>query len=226
MKRSMSRPRRIVITGVSRGLGRSLALRLSQMGHFVSGCAPTRESPSTAIEYSQVDISDPRSVRAWSRRVLQHAPVDIVINNAGIILPQFPFWELSARRFDSVIDINIKGTSNVLRSFLPGMIAARRGIIITMLSGGAQRCIAGSSAYNASKWALEGLSRTIAAELPRGVGLIGVRPGATNTFMLRKVIGDAALVYGSAEEWATRAAPFVLSLSPRENGQVLSVPVR
>lgn len=215
----------IVITGVSRGLGRSLALRYFQLGHQIFCCSPNRISPSPHLFYKQVNIVDAKAVSQWAKEVLNNGPVDILVNNAGVITSPVEFWKLPGKKFNSVIDTNIKGTANVLRNFIPSMITHRKGMIINLLSGGAQRCISGSGAYNSSKWALEGLTRTIAAELPSGIGIVGLLPGATNTYMLRKVAGNDALAYPAAAEWVNRAAPFILGLSHTQNGEILSVPI-
>jgi len=60
---------------------------------------------------------------------------DIIVNNAGIINKNGKLWELPAEEFDAVIDINLKGTANVLRHFLPHLIAKKRGIVLNMSSG-------------------------------------------------------------------------------------------
>lgn len=217
----------VAITGVSRGLGRALALEFARLGLKVSCCSPHKTgNPSHEnIEFSQVDITDESAVRRWISDVLQKNDVDILINNAGIILSPQSFWEISSRKFQKVIDTNLLGTVNILRGFMPALVARKRALIVNLLSGGAKACIAGNSAYNASKWALEGLTGTLAKEVPPGVCVVGLMPGATNTGMLRKVIGMNALKNPSAEQRAEIIAPFIIALKRSQNGSVLRAPV-
>jgi NAD(P)-dependent dehydrogenase (short-subunit alcohol dehydrogenase family) len=78
--------------------------------------------------------------------------------------------------------------------------------------------------YCASKWAIEGLTRALAQELPPGLAAVPLNPGVIDTDMLRSCFGQEAAEYPSAEEWAERAAPFLLGLGPDDNGKPLTAP--
>ena len=78
--------------------------------------------------------------------------------------------------------------------------------------------------YCASKWAIEGLTRAMAQELPNGLAAIPLNPGIVDTDMLRSCFGGKASHYLSPEEWAKAAVPFLLKLGPRDNGKPLTVP--
>ena len=80
--------------------------------------------------------------------------------------------------------------------------------------------------YCASKWAIEGLTQSLAQELPSSMAAIPLNPGIINTEMLRSTFGKSASGYPTAEEWAAIAAPFLLRLGPAENGKSLTVPIR
>lgn len=216
--------RTIVITGVSRGLGYALARRYAEQGHAVYGCAPAQHGPGGGVHYTQLDITDSRLVAEWGKQIVEQTPVDLLVNNAGIIMPQTVFWCLPQDKFDLTIRTNVNGTANVIRTFLPSMVKRQKGIILNILSGGAKQCLHGSAAYNTSKWAIEGLTKTLAKELPEGVAVIGVMPGATNTFMLRRVIGKDALKTPSIEDWIDRAAPFILQIPTSMNGKIVTIP--
>jgi NAD(P)-dependent dehydrogenase (short-subunit alcohol dehydrogenase family) len=77
--------------------------------------------------------------------------------------------------------------------------------------------------YCATKWAIEGLTRALAQELPAGLAAIPLNPGIIDTDMLRSCFGGEAGSYPSPNEWAETAVPFLLQLGPKDNGKPLSV---
>jgi NAD(P)-dependent dehydrogenase (short-subunit alcohol dehydrogenase family) len=77
--------------------------------------------------------------------------------------------------------------------------------------------------YCASKWAIEGLTKSLAQELPAGMAAVPLNPGIINTDMLQQCWADGAAGYPKAEEWARTAAPFILKLGPKDNGRSVSV---
>lgn len=226
------KPRVIVITGVTRGLGRALAERFLAEGHVVAGCG---RSPAVTLGWSTpeggradfqvVDVRSNLEVGRWAARVLAAmGPPDLLLNNAAVINPNAPLWELDAEAFDAVIDTNIKGVANVLRHFLPAMTPRGRGVIVNFSSGWGRSVDAEVAPYCASKWAIEGLTQALALELPSGMAALPLNPGIIDTEMLRSCFGTAAGGYPDPEDWAVRAAPFLLSLDQRHNGQALTVP--
>ncbi len=123
-----------------------------------------------------------------------------------------------------MIDVNIKGVVNVIRHFLPAMIARGSGVIVNMSSGWGRSTAAEVAPYCASKWAIEGLTRALAQELPRGLAAVPLNPGIIDTEMLRSCFGGSASEYPGPEEWARAAIPFLLGLGPKDNGKPLTVP--
>jgi len=89
--------------------------------------------------------------------------------------------------------------------------------------GGARSTAPEVAPYCASKYAVEGLTLAMAQELPKGMAAVPLNPGIINTDMLQSAWGDGADRYPSAEQWAKRAAPFLLSLGAKDNGKSLSV---
>lgn len=225
------KPRHITLTGVSRGLGRAMALEFATGGHFVNGCCRNRADaealreqlgPGHRIEV--VDVTDDRAVAAWASAALADRPApDLLINNAAIINRNAPLWEVPAEEFSEVIDTNIKGVVNVIRHFVPAMIARGTGIIINFSSGWGRSTSAEVAPYCATKWAIEGLTKALAQELPEGLAAVPVNPGVIDTRMLRSCFGDAAGEYPSAEDWARRAVPVLLQIGVAENGRSLSL---
>ena len=78
--------------------------------------------------------------------------------------------------------------------------------------------------YCATKWAVEGLTKALAEDLPQGMAAVPLNPGVIDTDMLRLCWADGASSYPKAEAWAKIAAPFILGLGPKDNGHSLSVP--
>lgn len=224
----------ILITGVTRGLGRALVTEFARLGHTVLGCGRSqREIRKLNEQYGQphdfyaVDVASDDAVKSWASICLTtHGAPDLVLNNAAIINKNAPLWEVEAREFSEVLDINVKGTASVLRHFLPAMVKRRRGVIVNFSSGWGRSVDAEVAPYCASKWAIEGLTQSLARELPSTMAAIPLNPGIINTEMLRSSFGSSANGYPGAEEWAAIAAPFLLRLGAAENGKSLTVPIR
>lgn len=223
--------RLVLITGVSRGLGRAMAQGFAGLGHTVIGCGRSRK-PVAELQarlgaphrFDTVDVADNAAVKAWAAEVLKsHGTPDLLINNAALINRNAPLCKVPAREFDAVIDVNIKGVANVIRHFVPAMVKAGRGVIVNFSSGWGRAVDAEVAPYCATKWAIEGLTRALALELPSGLAAVPVNPGIIDTAMLRSTFGDGAGGYAGPEEWARQAVPFLLGLGPRHNGKPLTV---
>lgn len=221
---------RVVITGVSRGLGRALVEGFVRRGHTVCGCARSAEAIADCAlrhgsphDFAVVDVRDDAQVCAWASRVLAGGPPDLLVNNAGAVNRGAPLWEISEAEFSQVLDVNVKGVANVLRHLAPAMVERRQGVIVNMSSGWGRSVSPHVAPYCASKWAIEGLTRALAEELPAGMAAVPLNPGIINTDMLRICWGDEAGHYPDAADWAERAIPLLLQLGPKDNGQPLSV---
>ena len=228
----MTQPRRIVITGVSRGLGLALAEEFIRLGHTVSGCArsadrirqlSTRYGPPHRFDV--VDVADESQIEQWASQLLaENPPPDLLVNNAAVVSPNCSLWETRGTDFSEVVDVNIKGVFHVIRHFVPAMIASSSGVIVNFSSGWGRSTSPQVAPYCATKWAIEGMTRALADELPYGMAAIPVNPGIIDTDMLRRVFGDNASSYPRPESWARTAAPFLLDLGPEDNGDPLTVP--
>ena len=145
-------------------------------------------------------------------------------NNAGLINKSARLWQVPELEFSQVIDVNIKGTANIIRHFVPEMIKRGRGVIINFSSGWGRSTDAEVAPYCASKWAIEGLTQAFAQELPSGMAAVALNPGIIATDMLQSCFGSSASAYPMPAEWAKDAVPFLLSLGPKDNGKQLTVP--
>jgi NAD(P)-dependent dehydrogenase (short-subunit alcohol dehydrogenase family) len=150
----------------------------------------------------------------------------LLLNNAGVINRNAPLCKVSAREFNQVVDVNLKGVANVIRHFVPAMVKRQSGVIVNLSSGWGRSTDAEVAPYCATKWAIEGLTQSLAQELPSGMAVIPLNPGIINTDMLRSCFGGSASSYPSPEEWAKVAVPFLLKLGPDDNGKPLTVPIR
>ena len=176
-------------------------------------------------QFNIVNVAADEEVKAWAKKCLEEtgAP-DLLLNNAAIINRNAPLWEVSARDFSDVLDINVKGTVNVIRHFAPAMIRKGGGVIVNFSSGWGRSTDAEVAPYCASKWAIEGLTLALAQELPKGMAAVALNPGIINTEMLRSCFGDSAASYRPPESWVKSAVPFLLQLGPSDNGKQLTVP--
>lgn len=228
----MTTGRTILVTGVTRGLGRSLALRFAALGHVVVGCGRTAKAVDELQELlgephgvSRVDVASSSDVEAWARHVLaRHPPIDLLINNAAVINGNAPLWEVPEEEFGHVLDVNLKGAYLVLRSFLPGMLERGHGVVVNLTSGWGRSAGAEVAPYCATKWGIEGMTRALAEELPPGLAAVALNPGVVHTAMLESCFGKSAKSYPGPDRWAEHAAPFLLELGPRDNGKSLTVP--
>jgi NAD(P)-dependent dehydrogenase (short-subunit alcohol dehydrogenase family) len=228
----MSKPRIVVITGVSRGLGRAMAHQFARLGHVVIGCARSsagiarlRAELGKPHRFAVVDVTRDTQVKAWAEKTLAAVgPPDLLLNNAALVNVPGPLWQIDGKAFDAVIDVNIKGVANVIRHFAPAMAARRSGVIVNFSSGWGRATDPGVAPYCATKWAIEGLTRALAQELPKGMAAVPLNPGIIDTDMLRQCFGGDAGNYATPERWAETAVPFLLGLGPKDNGKPLTVP--
>jgi NAD(P)-dependent dehydrogenase (short-subunit alcohol dehydrogenase family) len=221
----------VVVTGATRGIGRALTDRLVELGHTVVGCGRSQRGIDGLSskygdphQFAAVDVANWAEVEAWATAVLSASPPpDLLVNNAGVINRNAPLWEVSAEEFSAVLDINVDGTANVIRAFLPAMIESGQGVIVNMSSGWGRTTSPEVAPYCASKWAIEGLTQALSQELPPHLAAVAVSPGVVDTDMLRSCWGQSAAASPSPEAWAEGATDFLLSLNTRYNGQSLSV---
>jgi NAD(P)-dependent dehydrogenase (short-subunit alcohol dehydrogenase family) len=222
----------VVITGVTRGLGRAMVDEFARLGHTVLGCGRTKKTIDQLHrrfrpphDFYRVDTASDDEVKSWASLILSaQGPPDLVLNNAGVINKNAPLWEISEREFSEVIDVNVKGFANIIRHFAPAMVKRKRGVIVNFSSGWGRSTDPEVAPYCASKWAIEGLTLALSQELPSGVAAVSLNPGIINTEMLRSAFGGSASGYISPEEWAKSAVPFLLGIGSGDNGKQLEVP--
>ncbi len=222
----------VLITGVTRGLGRAMVEEFVSRGHVIVGCGRTADEIErlsrqfgSPHSFGVVDVKSDTAVAAWAESVLRdHGVPDLILNNAAVINPNEPLWKVDSETFSRVVDVNLKGVANIIRHFVPAMIECGTGIIVNFSSGWGRSTDGEVAPYCATKWAIEGLTQALAQELPAGLAAIPLNPGIIDTAMLRSCFGGSAAAYPKPEAWAKVAVPFLLQLSARDNGRSLTVP--
>ncbi|HZC24833.1 MAG TPA: SDR family oxidoreductase [Candidatus Binatia bacterium] len=201
MQKYPLRSRTALITGATRGIGLAIGRALAAAGCdlVVTGrdekslAKISRELRRHKIKVlaHPCDVRDPHSVDALFRAIRGHfRRLDILINNAGIAHPNLPIEKLPYPIWKDVLATNLDGTFLVTQASL--VMMQRGSAIVNNLSIAATRVFAGSAAYNASKHAALGLTNTLREELrPRGIRVIGLLPGATDTDIWKTLWPDA-----------------------------------
>ena len=194
-----------LITGASRGLGRSLAIAFAREGASLALCARGQESlEQVASEVAALGApvlavpGDVRSTRDLDRLVAltldRYERVDILVNNASELGPTpLPYLaDYPPAAFDDAMQVNLVAPFRLTQALIGSMLLRDRGVIINVTSDAAVTGYPGWGAYAVSKAALEGLTRTWAAELAQtGVRIYAVDPGDMDTDMHRAAIPDA-----------------------------------
>jgi NAD(P)-dependent dehydrogenase (short-subunit alcohol dehydrogenase family) len=185
---------RVLVTGAARGIGRATTLRLAAAGWDViaavrqeaDGDELLRASPGPSMTVP-LDVTDPEQVAALDQRL--PAELDALVNNAGIVVGG-PIEAVPPSELSRQLEVNVVGQAAVTQAVLPRLRASRgRIVFVSSLSGRVATPLTG--AYNASKFALEGMADAMRMELaPWGIRVVLVEPAQTDTDMWRKADAD------------------------------------
>ena len=184
----------VAITGASRGIGAAAVRAFAAAGARVA--LLSRDEAAISALAAEVgglalacDVASADGVAVALARVeADLGPLDVLINNAGVIEPIARLAEADPDAFGRAIDINLKGVFNGMRAALPGMIARHSGTIITVSSGAAHNPLEGWGAYCSAKAGAAMLTRVAHVEAgPAGVRIMGLSPGTVATEMQVKI---------------------------------------
>ncbi len=189
-----------IITGGSRGIGFATADKFLQEGATVIITASSQTSADKAVEKLQQlhpgatvagispNLSNLESVKeSFRQATAQYGCVDILVNNAGVS-ESTPFMDYTEETFDKVMDLNVKGVFNATRAAAECMVARGSGVILTTSSMVSISGQPSGFAYPASKFAVNGLTLSLARELgPKGIRVNAVAPGIIETDMMKAV---------------------------------------
>ncbi|WP_051210841.1 SDR family oxidoreductase [Runella zeae] len=179
----------ILITGSSRGIGEHVAKHLAAQGHIVYGSSRIIP-PDAPKNHISLDVTDSHSCqRAIERILAERGKLDVLINNAGFHLTGAA-QETSMEELYAQMELNFFGAVHMIKAVLPLFLEQKSGNIINMSSIGGLLSLPFTSAYNASKFALEGYTEALRLELlPFGIFVSNLEPGYVNSGTIDQSIG-------------------------------------
>jgi NADP-dependent 3-hydroxy acid dehydrogenase YdfG len=197
----------VVITGAGSGIGRSLALNAAARGSLLAlsdvdevGLAGTvdltKNLGATAVHAAPLDVADRAAFATYAADVVEHfGRVNVVVNNAGVSLTG-ELVDLSYEDMEWIVGINFWGVVHGTKEFLPHLIASGNGHLVNISSLFGLISMPGQSVYNATKYAVRGLSESVREEMliaGHSVGVTVVHPGGIKTAIARsgRVVGRA-----------------------------------
>jgi len=188
-----------IVTGGGRGIGRAIALALAKAGAAVAVVARSTDQLAQTVASVEraggraiavtADVTDQQATEQMAREVEQQlGPVDLLVNNAGAPTPLGPLWETDPDEWWRCIDVNLRGPFLCSRAVLPGMVARRRGWIITTASSAGLGPWPYAAAYAIGKCAVIRFSENLAAETKEhGIGVFSIHPGFVRTAMVEAI---------------------------------------
>ncbi|MBL7043890.1 MAG: SDR family oxidoreductase [Pirellulaceae bacterium] len=204
--------RHVLVTGGARGIGLEIVRRFCEAGAMVSifdynsealdQTASQLRANGHKVNASVVDVSDQQQVTKAVEAAEQIAPIDVLVNNAGIC-EVTPFLNIEANEWQKTLDINLTGAFYVAQSVCRYMVQRRTGVVLNMSSKNGLDAELGHAHYNASKAGLILLTKTIAIELAR----FGVRANAVCPGYVRSPINNDVDSDEFVEEFADRYIP-------------------
>lgn len=223
----------VIITGVTQGLGRAMVDRFHELGWNIYGCGRSKnkieelkKQYSKIHDFQVIDVSDSQQVNNWANYILnRHTAPDLIINNASIVNQNAQLWKITAQEFESVMNVNVNGVVNVIRAFVPAMVSRKEGIIINMSSSWGREGEAELAPYCASKFAIEGITKSMALELPHGMAVVALDPGGSiSTPMLKSCAPQYINESPTPETWSHKAIEYILNITIDKNGDSLTCP--
>jgi len=184
----------VVITGVTKGIGRAIAEKFAAAGHTIIGCARNEmglykmmdelltNHLQCSVKVRSVDMSDAKQVKQFGGWIAEEGLVpDILVNNAGDFMPGSIYNEEEGT-LEKMIEVNLYSAYHLTRVLLPAMMERRQGHIFNICSIASLNAYANGGSYSISKFAMLGFSKNLREEMkPYGIKVTAVCPGATMT---------------------------------------------
>lgn len=197
---------RVLVTAGAAGIGLAIATEFRALGARVlvtdinSDAVHAAQAAGFAAAVS--DVSDEPQVVALAERVTAElGGLDVLVNNAGIAGPTGPIESLDSAAWRATFDVNVHGQFYCIKHLLPLLRESADASIINLASAAGRLGMAGRSPYSASKWAVVGLTKTLAIELgSEGIRVNAICPGAVNGPRIQSVIEAKAEMLGQSVE--------------------------
>ena len=233
----------VLITGAGAGLGYGCATAFADAGAKLVVTDISQEALDRVVQELQrsgaevlgllKDVSDSADVDAMLKAIIAHyGRLDIAVNNAGIATPLQEFHEVSEAQFDRVMAVNLKGVWLCMQAEIRQMLKQGRGRIVNMASATSRNTYPNASPYVTSKFAVAGLTRTVAVEYAnRDIRINAICPGNVATPLVVSLVDDLSVLatkhamnrLGTPEEVANGVLFLASDLSSFSTGSLLEV---
>ena len=192
-----------VVTGCGAGIGKEIALRFAQEGGKVV-CSSRREVTGKPVSkeiieaggdsiFVECDVSIEEHVdKLFNAAIEEYGRVDVLVNNAGVNYDK-PFLDTTLDDFDRVINVDLRGTFMCTQRAIKTMTGlGQEGSIINITSVHTLQCMPGAAPYDAAKWAVVGMTKSLAVEFaPKGIRVNALSPGLIATQIWDDIMGAA-----------------------------------
>ena len=233
----------VLITGAGAGLGYACATAFAAAGAKLVVTDISQEALDRVVQELQrsgaevlgllKDVSDSADVETMLKEIISHyGRLDIAVNNAGIATPLQEFHEVSEAQFDRVMAVNLKGVWLCMQAEIRQMLKQGRGRIVNMASATSRNTYPNASPYVTSKFAVAGLTRTVAVEYAnRDIRINAICPGNVATPLVVSLVEDLSVLatkhamnrLGTPEEVANGVLFLASDLSSFSTGSLLEV---
>jgi NAD(P)-dependent dehydrogenase (short-subunit alcohol dehydrogenase family) len=204
-----------IVTGAAKGMGGAICAALAREGAHVVAAAREEGALAALVERLgradggrrhlavPTDVTREDQTAALARRALaEFGRIDILVNAAGVIGPiETPLHKIAPEEWDRVLGTNLRGVFLCCRAVVPAMIERRYGKIVNIAGTSGLRGYRYRAAYSASKWAVRGLTRTLALEVgPYNVNVNAVCPGVVEGGRMSTIIAEKARARGTTQQ--------------------------
>ena len=192
----MSKQKRMIITGVSSGIGLAIATEALRLGWYVDGIG--RNAPALLAEHARgsftaCDLSDRAALKGISLATEEVYDCTVLVNNAGIAGPTGAIEDIESSKWRDTVDVNLNGQFYCTKYAMPLLKRSQNASIICISSVAGRLGYGYRTPYSATKWAIIGLVKSLAIELgPSGIRANALLPGIVEGPRMQKVIADRA----------------------------------